>query len=70
METIDQTKQVLLKDKPLLSINEAATSSGVGKHKLYELTDDPKCEFVLWNGSKRMIKREKFVEYLMKAYSI
>ena len=68
MEIIDQTKQVLLKDKP--SINEAATFSGVGKHKLYELTDDPKCEFVLWNGSKRMIKREKFVEYLMKAYSI
>jgi excisionase family DNA binding protein len=67
---IDQTKQVLLKDKPLLSVSEAAVLTGIGKHKLYEMSEDPNCVFVLWNGSKRMFKREKLVQYLMSAYSI
>ena len=67
---INETKQVLLKDKPLLTVSEAAAFSGIRKHKLYEMSDDPNCEFVLWNGTKRMFKPEKFVEYLMKAYSI
>ena len=30
---INETKQVLLKDKPLLTVTEAAAFSGIGKHK-------------------------------------
>lgn len=44
--------------------------TGVGQHKLSELSDDPECEFVFWVGKKRMFKREKLVDYLSKAYSI
>lgn len=29
---INETKQVLLKDKPLLTVTEAAAFSGIGKH--------------------------------------
>ena len=50
MEIIDQTKQVLLKDKPFMTLTEAARYTGVGQHKLSELSDDPKCEFVFWVG--------------------
>ena len=67
---VDQTKKVLLKDKPLLTISEANALTGIGKHKLYELSDDPNCTFVLWNGSKRLFKREKLVQFLLNAYSI
>ena len=70
MEIIDQTKQVLLKDKPFMTLTEAARYTGVGQHKLSELSDDPECEFVFWVGKKRMFKREKLVDYLSKAYSI
>ena len=38
--------------------------------KLYEMTADRNCDFVLWNGNKRMIKREQFEAYLKKSYSI
>ena len=31
---------------------------------------NPDCEFVLWVGNKRLFKRDKLLEYLMKAYSI
>ena len=67
---IDETKRVLLKDKPFMTLIEAATFTGVGQHKLCELSDDPDCEFVFWIGRKRMFKRDKLVEYLSKAYSI
>lgn len=41
-----------------------------GHHKLRELSDREDCEFVLWNGTKRLIKRKKLDEFLERAYSI
>ena len=70
MEFIDPTKEVYLKDKPFLTLTEAAKYTGVGQHKLSELSDDPRCEFVWWVGKKRMFKGEKLVEYLSNAFSI
>ena len=32
--------------------------------KIRQLTDNERCPFVLWNGSKRLIKREEFVEFI------
>ena len=46
------------------------TLCGVGKDKLRELTDREDCPFVLWVGSKRLIRRKKLDEYLDKAFSI
>lgn len=56
--------------KSYLTVEEAATYSGIGKDKLRELTDDENCPFVLWNGTKRLIKRRVLDECLDKAYSI
>lgn len=39
-------------------------------YKLRELSDREDCEFVLWNGTKRLIKRKKLDEFLERAYSI
>ena len=44
--------------------------SGIGADKLRELSDREDCEFVLWNGTKRLIKRKKLDEFLERAYSI
>lgn len=41
-----------------------------GVDLLPSMTEDNDCDFVLWNGSKRMIKRERFEAYLMKSFSI
>ena len=46
------------------------TYSGIGADKLRELSDREDCEFVLWNGTKRLIKRKKLDEFLERAYSI
>jgi len=56
--------------KSNLTLEEAAAYSGIGINKLRKMTDDEKCTFVLWNGSKRLIKRTKLDEYTNRAFSI
>lgn len=56
--------------KTNLSIEEAVAYTGLGRDKLYQMTNKEDCPFVLWVGERRMIKRVKFDEYIAKAYSI
>lgn len=63
-------KDVPIWEKSNLTIEEAAAYSGIGRNKLRELTDDEHCQFVLWIGNKRLVKRRKLDEYIEKAYSI
>lgn len=63
-------KEIPIWEKAILTLEEAAAYTGIGMQKLRDISADERCEFVLWNGSKRMFKREKLVSYLEKAYSI
>ena len=63
-------KEVPIWEKSKLTLEEAAAYSGVGINKLRSLSDHERCQFVLWIGSKRLIKRRRLDEYLDKAYSI
>lgn len=63
-------KQIPIWEKSNLTLEEAAVYSGIGINKLRQLTDDDNCEFVLWIGTKRLIKRRKFDEYIEKLYSL
>lgn len=57
-------------EKALLTLTEAAEYSNVGVNKLRDITNDENCPFVLFVGSKRLIKRKPFEAFLEKAYSI
>jgi excisionase family DNA binding protein len=59
-----------IKDKPTLTIEEAAVLYNIGEHKLRELTELDTCSFVLYVGRKRLIKRKQFDDYLAKLFSI
>lgn len=63
-------KEVPIWEKSNLTLEEAAAYSGIGVNKLRKMTDDQDCKFVLWNGTKRLIKRRKLDEYTEMAYSI
>lgn len=67
-----EEKQALVpvKDKTLLTVEEASAYSGLGESKLRELSDERDCNFVFWNGNKRMFKRRRLDEYLEKMYSV
>lgn len=53
-----------------LSIEEATAYTGIGKHKLAEIAEDPDCDFILWVGRKRLFKRKKLDDYIERSYSI
>ena len=57
-------------EKANLTIEEAAAYFGIGQNRLRELTEDEQCKFVLFVGTKRLIKRRLFEQYLEQAYSI
>lgn len=62
--------EVPICEKSNLTIEEAAAYSGIGMTKLREMSDEEDCSFVLWVGSKRLIKRRKLDEYLDNAFSV
>lgn len=63
-------KDVPIWEKAALTLEEAAAYTGIGMQKLRELSAGDDCDFVFWNGAKRMFKRKKLEDYLEKAYSI
>ena len=69
MDTVKKN-DVPIWQKANLTIEEAAEYFNIGRNKIRELTDDERCKFVLFVGTKRLIKRCLFEEYLNKQYSV
>jgi excisionase family DNA binding protein len=65
-----KAKEVPIWEKTTLTLEEAATYTGVGINKLRDISNDERCPFVLWNGTKRLLKRKQLEDYLAKSYSI
>lgn len=53
-------------EKLNLTIEEASVLFNIGTKKLVELTNQEGCEFVFWNGNKRLIKKKQFEIFLDK----
>lgn len=62
--------EVPIWQKSNLTIEEAAAYSGIGINRIRELTNQDSCPFVLWVGSKRLIKRRKLDEFTEGAFSL
>lgn len=56
--------------KANLTLEEAAMYFGIGIHKLREISNSENCNFVLWVGQKRLIKRKLLENYLENTFSI
>lgn len=63
-------EMIPLWEKMTLTIEEANEYSNIGVGKIREITLKDDCPFVLWIGSRRLIKRKKFEEYIEKTFSI
>ena len=63
-------KDIPFWEKAAMTLDEASAYSSIGVNKLREITDDEKCPFVLYVGTKRLVKRKLFENYLESAYSI
>ena len=61
---------VPVRDKALLTLDEASAYTGIGVCKLRELTEYEGCDMVFWVGNRRMIKRKQLEEFIDKTYSV
>lgn len=59
-----KTKEVPIWEKVTLTIEEAAAYSNIGIHKIREMSNNPRCGFVVFVGKKRLIKRKSFEKYI------
>ncbi len=59
-----------LDKKAVLSIEECAVVTGIGQNKLKAMLAESDCPFRLMNGRKRMILKDKLMEYLEEVQKI
>lgn len=68
---VNRENSIPIWEKYALTINEAKCYFNIGDKTLRRLIDDNVCaDFVLQNGNKYLIKREKFESFLNDSYSI
>ncbi len=65
-----KNEKVPIWEKSNLTLEEAAAYTGIGINKLRQITNDEDCNFVLWVGTKRLLKRRLMDEYFDAAYSV
>ena len=50
--------------KMTLTVKEAAAYSNIGINKIESMLRIPNCPFVLYVGSKKLVKRREFEQYI------
>ena len=53
-----------------LTVKEAAVYSNIGINRIEELLKQPQCNFVLYVGNKKLVKRKEFEQYISKSLEI
>ena len=61
---IQQDMRLPIDRKMLLSIREAAEYSNIGINKIDGMLKQPNCPFVLFVGSKKLVKRKALEAYI------
>ena len=59
-------EKVPINHKLTLTIREAAEYSNIGINKLDSMLRSPNCSFVLFVGTKKLVKRREFEDYISK----
>ena len=49
---------------------QAAAYSNIGINKIEELLKKPECDFVLYVGNEKLVKRKEFEQYISKSLEI
>ena len=61
---------VPIENKLALTIPEAAEYSNIGQNKIEKLLKAPGCPFVLFVGSKKLVKRKEFERFVSEKIQI
>ena len=59
-----ETESIPVHMKLTLTIREAAEYSNIGINKIDSMLRSPNCPFVLFVGTKKLVKRKEFEEFI------
>ena len=65
-----ETERVPIHLKMNLTIKEAAEYSNIGINKIDSMLRSPNCPFVLYIGTKKLVKRKAFEQYINDKFVI
>ena len=57
-------KSVPIWEKVTLTLEDAAEYSNIGINKIRSLSNNPRCNWVIYVGKKRLIKRREFEKFI------
>ena len=63
-------QEVPIHEKLLLTIKEAAIYSNIGINRIDSMLREEGCPFVLFVGSKKLVKRRDFEAYLAERFAV
>ena len=63
---LEEKETVPIHLKMLLTIREAAEYSNIGINKIDSLLRQPNCAFVLYVGTRKLVKRKEFEEFISR----
>ena len=63
-------KQCPIEHKLALTVEEAAEYSNIGQNKISKLLRLPNCPFVLFVGTKKLVKRAEFERFISSTLEI
>lgn len=56
--------QIPIEHKINLTVAEAAEYSNIGQNRIEKLLRSPNCPFVLYVGTRKLVKRKEFEQFL------
>lgn len=61
---MEEIERVPIPHKLTLTVREAAEYSNIGINKIDSMLRAPNCPFVLYVGTKKLVKRKEFEDYI------
>lgn len=63
-------KDIPICNKVMLTVREASKYSNIGINKIGSMLREPNCPFVLYVGTKKLVKRKEFEDFLHRKLEI
>lgn len=70
LKIITNIESVPIHQKLALTIKEAAEYSNIGINKIDSMLRTPNCPFVLYVGTKKLVKRKEFEQFISSKLTI
>ena len=70
MNISDKEAHMPIHHKMTLTIREAAEYSNIGINKIDSMLKQPNCPFVLYVGTRKLVKRQEFERYIREKQEI